>query len=148
MINHAVLWSLTIVAIVALHTVICSQLQLIRQACRQPFLKSLKLMPAPMIQENIRCVRIDAERAYSQLRTVDHGDRGCFAIQENRSMCLPPPLVQPYITNSLPAPSREIQHILGAYVIIKGVVSRGVFAKSKRPRMSDNDAGVWSEFGH
>ena len=79
--------------------------------------------------------QFDVERPYSQLRTVKHGDRGCFAKPENRSMCLPPPLVQPYIINCRPAPSRKIQDILGAYVIKKGVVPRGVFAESKRPGM-------------
>ena len=135
MFNHAVHRSLTIVAIVALHTVICSQLQ-VNPTClpaaffvnKPVYPKSLKRMPATMIQENIRCVRIDAKRPYSQLRTVDDGDRGCFASLENRSMCLLLPLVQPYITNCPPAPSRKIQDILGAYVIKKEVVPRGVFA--------------------
>ena len=41
----------------------------------------------------------------------------------------------PTLQTASPLHSRKIQDILGTYVIIKGVVSRGVFAESKRPRM-------------
>ena len=106
--NHGVQQSLSIVGIVALPSVISNDLQLQSVMPAGSFFyvneldlsKTLKRMPATIR----RCVRIDAERPYPQLGTVDDGGRGYFAIQENRSMCPPPPLVLPYITNCHPQP--------------------------------------------
>ena len=110
--SHGVLQSLSIVSIVALLSVFSIDLQLQSVMPAGSFFyvneldqgKTLKRISAPITQESIRCVRIDAERPYPQLGTVNDGDRGYFAIQENRSMCPPPPLVIPYITNRHPQP--------------------------------------------
>ena len=95
------------------------------------FPKLLKSTPAPI---DTFVETLDVERPYSEQRTVYYGNRGCFASFENRSMCLPPPLVQPSIVHSHHAPSRNSQDILVVRVITT-VGARVVCAESKSPGM-------------
>ena len=128
---HAVLRSLLVVCIVALLTVICIVSQIYPTSLPAAFSKLLKLMPAT-IETSVET--FDVERPYSKQRTVYYGNRGCFASLENRSMCLPPPPVQPSILHSHHAPSRYRQDILVVRVI-KTVGARVVYAESKSPGM-------------